>query len=88
MWSLHGVYVGSLRVLWLPPTVQKKCMLGWLIGDSKLPVGVSVNIDGCVSHLCLCGPVMAWLPGVPCLSPNDSWDRLQPPMTLNWNKRV
>ena len=29
----------------------------------------------------LCGPVMDWQPvqGVPCLSPDDHWDRLQPP---------
>ena len=29
----------------------------------------------------LCGSVMGWRPvqGVPCLSINDSWDRLQPP---------
>jgi len=27
------------------------------------------------------GPVMDWQPvqGVPCLSPNDSWDRLRDP---------
>ena len=33
---------------------------------------------GCLS---LCGPVMDWRPVkvVPRLSPNDHWDRLQPP---------
>ena len=42
----------------------------------KLSLGVSVS--GCLS---LCGPVMDWRPvqGVPRLSPNDRWDRLQPP---------
>ena len=36
---------------------------------------------GCLSRLSLCGPVMDWQPvqGVPRLSPNDRWDRLQPP---------
>jgi len=31
-----------------------------------------------------CGPVMDWRPvqGVPCLSPDDRWDRLQPPRDL------
>ena len=55
------------------------CMLG-LIGDSKLSLGVSVSVHGCVSRLSLCGPVMDWRPvqGVPRLSPNDSWDKLQP----------
>jgi len=48
-----------------------------LIGDSKWSASVHV----CLSRLSLCGPVMDWWPvqGVPRLSPNDSWDRLQPP---------
>ena len=46
-----------------------------LIGDSKLSLGVSVSVCGCLSRLSLCGPVQ----GVPRLSPNDRWDRLQPP---------
>ena len=52
-----------------------------LIGDSKLSLGVSVSVCGCLSHLSLCGPVMDWRPvqGVPRLSPDDRWDRLQPP---------
>jgi len=29
-----------------------------LIGDSKWTLGESV--DGCLSRLCLCGPVMDW----------------------------
>jgi len=50
-----------------------------LIGDTKLTLGVSVSMHGCVSRLSLCGPVMDWRPvqGAPRLSPDDSWDRLQ-----------
>jgi len=42
----------------------------------KLSLGVSVSVCGCLS---LCGPVIDWRPvqGVPRLSPNDNWDRLQ-----------
>ncbi|XP_075308222.1 serine/threonine-protein kinase OSR1b isoform X2 [Odontesthes bonariensis] len=71
------VCVGSLRVLRLPPTVQK-IMHVRLIGISKLSVGVSVSVHGCLS---LCGPAMDWRPvqGVPRLSPIDCWDRLQAP---------
>ena len=51
-----------------------------LIGDSKLTLGMSVTMNGCLSHLSLCCPVMDWRPvqGVPRLLPNDSWDMLQP----------
>ena len=72
------VCVGSLWVVRLPPTVQKVVRL---IGDSKLSIGVSVSVCGCLSRLSLCGPVMDWRPvqGVPRLSPDDRWDRLQPP---------
>jgi len=60
---------------------QPRNMYVRLIGDSKMTSGVSVNVDGCLSRLSLCGPVMAWRPvrGVPCHSPNDIWDRLQGP---------
>ena len=36
--------------------------------------------NGCLSRLSLCGPVMDWrsVQGVPRLSPEDCWDRLQP----------
>jgi len=36
---------------------------------------------GCLSRSSLCGPVMDWRPvqGVPRLSSDDRWDRLQPP---------
>jgi len=65
------VCVGSLRVLRLPPTIQKDR----LIGDSKLYLGMSVSVHG------RCGPVMDWRPvqGVLCLQPNERWDRLQQP---------
>ena len=33
-----------------------------LIGDSKLSLGGNVSVHGCVSCLCLCGPVMDWRP--------------------------
>ena len=54
----------------------KTCMLVSL----KLSLGVSVSVCGCLSRFSLCGPVMDWRPvqGVPRLSPNDCWDRLQP----------
>jgi len=40
-----------------------------------------VSVHGCLSRLPLCGPVMDWRPvqGVSRLSPDDRWDRLQPP---------
>ena len=49
-----------------------------LIGNSKLTLGVSVRVHGCLS---LCGLVMDWPPvrGLPYLSPNGNWERLQPP---------
>ena len=52
-----------------------------LIGVSKLSLGVSVSVHGCLSRLSLCGPVMDWrsVKGVPRLSPEDCWDRIQPP---------
>ena len=40
-----------------------------------------MSVCGCLSRLSLCGPVMDWRPvqGVPRLSPNDRWDKLQLP---------
>ncbi|XP_078026211.1 uncharacterized protein LOC117258684 isoform X1 [Epinephelus lanceolatus] len=58
----------------------KTCRLGTrLIDNSKLSVGVNVSVNGCLS-LCV-SPVIVWRPVqvVPCLSPDVSWDRLQPP---------
>jgi len=67
-WVLSG-YSG-----FLPPS---KNMHVRLIGDSKLSLGVCVVV--CL--VCLCGSVMDWQPvqGVPRLSPDDRWDRVQPP---------
>ena len=82
VWSLHvlPVYVWVLSGYsgFLPPS---KIMHVRLIGGSKLSLGVSVSVCGCLSRLSLCGPVMDSRPvqGVPRLSPNDRWDRLQPP---------
>ena len=47
----------------------------------KLSLEVGVCVCGCLSCLPLCGPVMDCRPvqGVPCLSPDHRWDRLQPP---------
>jgi len=41
-------------------------------------------VCGCLSRLSLCGPVMGWRPvqGILRLSPDDRWDRLQPPRDL------
>lgn len=46
-----------------------------LTGESKLAVGVMLNMISCVS-LCVC-PVQP-VQGVTLLSAYDSWDRLQP----------
>ena len=41
------VCVGSLQILWLPPTVEKCAKLGVrLIGHSELPGDLNVNVDG------------------------------------------
>ena len=50
----------------------KTCMLG--VGVSKI---VLRSVCGCLSRLSLYGPVQ----GVTCLSPDERWDRLQPPAT-------
>ena len=45
-----------------------------LTGDSKLSVGVSVSVNGCLSRLSLCGPVMDWRPvqGYPASPPRTA----------------
>ena len=72
--------VGSL---WEPPLLQSKNMQCGerLNGDSKLPVGVNVSMDG-YSSLYV-SPAMNWglAQGVPHLRPNMLRDRLQPPAT-------
>ena len=46
-----------------------------------MSVSVSVCVVVCLSRSSLCDPVMDWrhVQGVPRLSPDDCWDRLQPP---------
>ncbi len=77
--------VGFLQILLLP--LPKTCRL---IGDSKLPIGVNVSVSGCLSLYVtpLC-PVTDWRPvqGVPCHSPNASWDQLQKPRDPVKDKR-
>ena len=70
----------SSRVCMCSLQVKKTNMHVRLTGDSKLTLGVSVSVPGCLSCLSPCGPVMNWrlVQGVPLLSPNDSWDKLQP----------
>ena len=61
----------------------KTCKMGTrLIGYSKLTIGVTVSVNGCLS-LCV-GPVIDWRPvqGVPRLSPNDAGIGSSPPATL------
>ncbi|KAF7646983.1 hypothetical protein LDENG_00179190 [Lucifuga dentata] len=67
-------------MLWLPPT--SKDMQVRQTGNSKLPVGVN-------EFVCMCQPSdrLVTCPGEPRLSPNDCWDRLQPPVTLNRTNR-
>ena len=78
---LCGVCMFSLLYAWVLSGYSgflplSKNMHVRLNGDSKLSLGVSVSV--CLS---LCGPVMDWRPvqGVPRLSPDDRWDRLQTP---------
>ena len=72
-WVLSG-YSGFLPL--------SKNMHVRLIGDSKIVLRSECEpVCGCVSRLSLCGPVMDWRPvqGVPRVSRDDRWDRLQPP---------
>ena len=66
-------------VVWGTPASlhrPKTYMLGKLVTLNTLGVSVRVSVHGCLS---LCGPVMDWrrVQGIPCLSPNDSWDSHQ-----------
>jgi len=81
VWVLSG-YSGILP---LPKNIYVR-----LIGDSKLTLGVNVSADGFWPRLSLHGHVMDWRPvqGLPCFSPNDSWDRLQRPWVgLSWYRK-
>ncbi|MEQ2309855.1 hypothetical protein AMECASPLE_002782 [Ameca splendens] len=64
--------VGSLQVLQLPPTVQKHVRL---IGLSKLTLGMSVCMHGCLSFVSLCYPMMVGRPvqGGLRFLPNNRW---------------
>ena len=83
----HGLSVWSLHVLLVYAWVlsrhsgfvqQSKNMHVRLIDVFKLFLGVSVNVNGCLS---LCGPVMDWWPvkGVHHLPPNHSCAGFQAP---------
>ncbi len=58
------VCVGSLCLLWLPPSSKEMQIRS--IGDSKLREGVHVGMNGCLSLLV--SPAVNWRPvqGVPC----------------------
>lgn len=48
------VGVGSVRILQLPPTVEKRAVSGvGLVGDSKLLIGVNVSVMVVSLSLCL-----------------------------------
>jgi len=68
----NGFYKQSLHVL---------PVYAWVVSGYS---GFLHSECGCLSRLSLCGPVMDWRPvqGVPCLSSDDHWDRLQPPHDL------
>ena len=58
---------GFTPVLRFPPTVKKH--VNWGLVPLKLPIGVNVSVDGCLSLYV--SPVMNWrlVQGVPCLRP-------------------
>lgn len=63
--SLCRVCVGSVWVVWFPPTVQRHIVSGIrLSDDSKLPIGFSRCLSLCAS---------------PCLLPYNGWDSIQNP---------
>ena len=64
VWSLHVLPMHAS--LQLPPTVYDMHVRS--VGESKLTLEVSVSVDGCLSRLSLCGPVMDWraVQDVPC----------------------
>ena len=81
-------------VLLIVSCVKIRIIMIWISGYSGfLPLSKNMHVRlivlrsecervcGCLSRLSLCGPVMDWWPvqGVPRLSPNGRWDRLQPP---------
>lgn len=63
------VHLGSHQVIQLPPTTQRHTSRFKLIGDSNLPIGVSMSPCGCLSDDF--SPMMHWqlVLGIPCLHP-------------------
>ena len=57
--SLHVLSVSAWVFSGFPPTVQKKPTGGRLIGHTKLPVGVNVSVEGCLSLYV--SPAMNWM---------------------------
>lgn len=58
------------------PTVQRHTMGFWLIGDSKLPLGVNASVNGCLS-LYVSPASGSWpVQGIPSFLPYGRWDRL------------
>jgi len=67
------------------PRIDPKNMHVRSIGVSEIVLRSECeHVCGCLSRLSLCGPVMDWRPvqGLPRLSPDDCWDRLQSPCDL------
>ena len=82
------VYMGSLQVLNFFPLTKNMHVM--LTGDSKLSLGVSVSVDGCLTCLCLCGPVMDWRPVqvYPTSRPMTAGIGSSPPVTMSWIRWV
>lgn len=60
------------------PTVQRHTMGFWLIGDSKLPLGVNASVNGCLS-LYVSPASGSWpVQGIPSFLPYGRWDRPPP----------
>lgn len=70
------VWLGSLCVLWLPPTVQKTRTSGWL-ANSKSSAGSSA--DNSLSLHKPSDDQLATYPGCNPPLPQDGWDWLQHP---------
>lgn len=84
LWSLHVLPLFA----WVPSGCssfppQSKDMQVWLIGSSKLPVGVSASGNGCLS-LCV-SPVMNW---GPVHWSSYRWDQLQPSHDPAWDRQL
>jgi len=90
VWSLHvlPVYAWVLSGYFLGFLPLSKNMHVRLVGVSKIVLRSECeHVCGCLSRLSLCSPVTDWWPvqGVPRLSPDYCWDRLQPPRDpIDW----